>query len=95
MKRHKDYLFVTTLTSLDAISDLANSTGVANATVDARITVVGAAARNATAAPASTTDPNMAKNTFIVVVVDSMMSEVRRMSGIRRRWRWRPDGRGR
>lgn len=56
-----------TLTSLDAISDLANSTGVANATVEARITVVGAAARNATAAPANTSDPNMAKNTFIVV----------------------------
>jgi hypothetical protein len=62
-----DLYCMLTLTSLDAISDLANSTGVANATVEARITVVGAAARNATAAPANTSDPNMAKNTFIVV----------------------------
>ena len=66
MKRHKDYLFVTTLTSLDAISDLANSAAVAYATVEARKTVVGAAVRNATAAPANTKDPNMAKKIFIV-----------------------------
>lgn len=62
----------TALTSLDAISDLANSEAEANATVVARLTVVGADVRNATAAPASTTDPNttIAKNVFIVGFCD-------------------------
>lgn len=71
-KRNEKTVVSTALTSLDAISDLANSEAEANATVDARLTVVGAAVRNATAAPASTTDPNttIAKNVFIVGCCD-------------------------